>query len=142
MPLMQPPAYRFWDPKYRSFFYTDVPGEATDLRDHWSGFFDRQGTPIYGNDILRVHYNWKYGWVRATVKRDAQGLEFRAEARAADGAVLSIGRYCFADAYCVGNTREHPGKLAAAQEQFAKRQTVPRCMCGPVFSPNAGISCN
>ena len=123
--LAQPLAYRVWDPTHRCFFYTNVQPEATPERDRWTGLFDKQGQPIYENDIIRVHYNWRFGWVRALVTRHAERHEYRAQATAVNGMGLSIGYYCFADSYRVGNIREHPGKLVAATEQFAASSTEP-----------------
>ena len=131
--LVQPLAYRVWDPESRSFFYTDVQPEVSTLLDRWTGLFDKQGCPVYENDIIRVHYNWKFGWVRARVFRDAKRHEYSAQALTPDGAVLHIGFYCFADAYRVGNLREHPGKLVTAAEQFPAGQTEPWWLSSAVF---------
>lgn len=116
--LVQPLAYRVWDPKYRAFFYTDVQAEVPSLQDRWTGLFDKDRVPIYENDIIRIHYNWKFGWVRARVVRDIKRHEYVAQATASDGEVLQVGFYCFADSYRIGNVREHPAKLVAATEQF------------------------
>ena len=119
--LTQPLACRTWDPEHGSFFYSDVLPEASPLLDRWTGLFDKQGAPIYENDILRAHYDWRYGWVRALVKR-GRADRYVAQATTREGTVLEIGFYCFADSYRVGNLREHPGKLVTATEQFAKPQ--------------------
>lgn len=121
--LLQPLAYRVWDSKYRSFFYTDVLPEASATFDRWTGLFDKQGLPLYENDIIRVHYDWKFGWVRALVVRQGRKDQYSAQATTADGALLHVGFYCFADSYRLGNLREHPGKLVAATEQFANPKT-------------------
>lgn len=140
--LLQPPAYRVWDLKYRSFFYTDVQPEPTSLHDRWTGLFDKQGQPIYEHDIIRAHYNWKFGWVRALVTRHAERHEYRAQATDVNGAVLSIGYYSFADAYRVGNIREHPGRLVAATEQFAAPGHEPWWLSSAVFRTLTPASCN
>jgi hypothetical protein len=131
--LVQPLAYRVWDPKRCSFFYTDVQPDASPLVDRWTGLFDKQGSPLYENDILRVHYDWKLGWVRALVLRDAKRDRYLAQATAPDGTAIQIGFYCFADAYRVGNVREHPGKLVAATEQFPTQETQPWWLSSAVF---------
>lgn len=118
--LVQPLAYRVWDPDRRSHFYTDATPEASAIVDRWTGFFDKQGLAIYENDIIRVHHDWKFGWVRALVLRHPRKEEYTAQATTTEGAVLRIGFYSFADAYRVGNVREHPGKLTRATEQFSK----------------------
>src|SRR5689334_180558 len=123
--LVQPLAYRIWDLHRHCFFYTDVQPEVISLVDRWTGLFDRQGLPLYQNDIIRVHYNWKFGWVRALVRRHAEKHEYLAEATSVDGTALHIGYYCFADSYRVGNFREHPGKLVTAKEQFAEQESQP-----------------
>jgi hypothetical protein len=76
--------------------------------------------PLYENDIIHAHYDWRFGWVRALIVRDSTRHVYRAEATAPDGASLHIGFFCFADAYRIGNVREHPRKLTTATEQFSK----------------------
>jgi hypothetical protein len=139
--LVQPLAYRVWDPNRRCFFYTDVQPEVTPLVDRWTGLFDKQGLPLYENDIIRVHYNWKFGWVRALVRRQAEKHEYRAEATSAEGIVLHVGYYCFADSYRLGNFREHPGKLLTASEQFRERASEPWWLSAAVF-PSVSGSCS
>jgi hypothetical protein len=121
--LVQPFAYRVWDPKHRSFFHTDVQPDSWQFVDRWTGLFDKQGLPLYENDIIRVHYDWKFGWVRAWVMRDLKKDQYTAQATTSDGTVLQIAYYCFADAYRLGNLREHPGKLVTATEQFSESKT-------------------
>ena len=130
--LMQPLACRTWDPQHRSFFYSDVLPEPSPLLDRWTGLFDKQGAPIYQNDLIRVHYDWRYGWVRALVKR-SQGDRFVAQATTRDGTVLEVGFYCFADSYRIGNVREHPGKLVTATEQFPKTKAEPWWQSSTIF---------
>jgi hypothetical protein len=141
-PLAQPLTYRVWDPKYRSFFYTDVAPDATPLLDRWTGLFDKQGLPIYENDIIRVHYNWKLGWVRAQVVRDAKRHEYIAQATLSDGEVLRIGFYCFADSYRIGNMREHAGKLTTATEQFQAHEREPWWLSSSIFRSVPGSCFN
>ena len=117
--LRQPLAYQIWDARYRSYFYTDTQPDAGASLERWTGLFDKQGLGLYENDIIRVHYDWKLGWVRARIVWDAQRRAFAAQATAPDGSTLNIGFYSFADAYRVGNLREHPGKLTKATEQFS-----------------------
>ena len=140
--LAQPLAYRVWEPQRGSFFYTDIQPGTSSLVDRWTGLFDKQGLPIYENDIIRVHYNWKFGWVRAQVLRDVKTHEYRAQATAKDGTVLRIGYYCFADSYRLGNCREHPGKLTAASEQFAEAKTEPWWLSATTFRTASGSSFN
>jgi hypothetical protein len=131
--LVQPLAYRVWDPKHRSFFYTDVQPDVAQFLDRWTGLFDKQGLPLYENDIIRVHYDWRFGWVRALVMRHPKKAAYTAQATAVDGTVLKVGHYCFADSYRVGNLREHPGKLLAATEQFPEDGTEPWWLSPAVF---------
>lgn len=131
--LIQPLAYRVWDPKHRSFFFTDVQPEESPLLDRWTGLFDKQGLPIYENDILRVHHDWKLGWVRALVVRNPKREGYAAQATGPGGIVIHIGFYCFADSYRLGNVREHPGKLVAATEQFPACETEPWWLSPAVF---------
>lgn len=131
--LVQPLAYRVWDLKHCSFFYTDVRPEASPLLDRWTGLFDKQGLPLYENDIIRVHYDWKFGWVRALITRDAKKPQYMAQATTSDGAALRVGFYCFAEAYRVGNLRQEPGKLVHATEQFPSGDTEPWWLSSAVF---------
>jgi len=140
--LVQPLAYRVWDPKRCSFYYTDVQPEVTPLVDRWTGLFDKQGLPLYENDIIRVHYNWKFGWLRAVVRRHAEKHEYRAEATSVDGTALYIGYYCFADAYRVGNLREHPRKLTAATDQFGEPDSQPWWLNRALFPATPGSCLN
>jgi hypothetical protein len=131
--LVQPLAYRVWDPERHSFFYTDVLPEASPLLDRWTGRFDRQGTALYENDIIRVHYDWRLGWVRALVVRDANCDGYRAQATGPDGKTFLIGFYCFADSYRLGNLRQHPSRLVAAVEQFQRDGTEYRRLQSAAF---------
>ena len=131
--LVQPLAYRIWSPKHHSFFYTDVQSEDPKFVDRWTGLFDKQGLPLYENDIIQVHYNWKFGWVRAVVIRDSNKEQYAARATVNDRTMLQIGYYCFADSYKVGNLREHPGKLVTAKEQFPENETEPWWLSPAVF---------
>jgi hypothetical protein len=116
--IIQPLAYRVWDPRHKSYFHTDVRPDNAAFLERWTGLFDKQGAAIYEGDILRVHHDWRYGWVRAVVVHDEKRGHYTAEATTSDGITLRIGFYSFADAYRVGNFREHPGKLVKATEQF------------------------
>jgi len=140
--LTQPLAYRVWDSDYASYFYTDVRPETGEQLDRWTGLFDRQGAPVYENDILRMHYDWRLGWVRALVVRDASRGGYMAEATAPDGKVLRIGFYSFADAYRVGNIREHPGKLVTAKEQFAEQESSAWWLSPAIFRSRQGTCAN
>lgn len=131
--LVQPLAYRVWDPRHHSFFYTDVRPEPTPLLDRWTGHFDKQGSAIYENDILRVHYDWKFGWIRALVVRLENRNEYIARATGPDGTHFQIAFYSFSDAYRIGNLREHPHKLIAASEQFSHNPTEPWWLCTAIF---------
>jgi hypothetical protein len=123
--LVQPLAYRVWSPKHRSFFYTDVQPEVSEFVDRWTGLFDKQGLPLYENDIIHVHYDWKFGWVRALVTPAPEGERYIAQSITKDGNVLRIGYYCFADSYRLGNLREHRAKLTPATEQFQQNEAEP-----------------
>ena len=138
--LVQPLAYRVWDPKHRSFFYTDVQPEMSQLLERWTGLFDKQGTPLYENDIIRVHYNWKFGWVRARIVRQANRDEYCGQATAPDSSVIQIGYYCFAEGYRLGNMREHAQKLVAATEQFPSAESEAWWLSSAVF-PSVRSSC-
>ncbi|HZR19462.1 MAG TPA: hypothetical protein VFE51_19400 [Verrucomicrobiae bacterium] len=140
--LVQPLAYRVWEPTRKAFFYSDVRPQAPALVDRWAGLFDKQCTPLFENDIIRVHYDWKYGWVRAVILRDEQRGVFFAQARTADGTPLRIGFYCFAEAYRVGNLREHPRRLVAATEQFAAEQRSPWWLSPTVLGSAPGACYN
>lgn len=140
--LVQPLAYRVWDPQRRSFYYTDVQPEAGSEVDRWTGLFDKQRLPLYENDIIRVHYNWKFGWIRAVIRRHAEKHEYRAEAACGDGTALYIGYYCFADAYRLGNLREHPGRLLPASEQFADQDAQPWWLSRAIFPATPGSCLN
>jgi hypothetical protein len=131
--LRQPLAYRIWDPRYRSYFYTDAQPESLAGLERWTGLFDKQGIGLYENDIIRVHYDWKYGWVRARIVWDAQRRAFTAKAAAPEGSILNIGFYNFADAYHVGNIRQHPGKLTTAKEQFSQETEQPWWLSPAIF---------
>src|SRR5579859_127065 len=78
--LIQPLTFRVWDPKYRSYFYTDARPEASGLVDRWTGLFDRQGMALYENDIIQAHYDWKLGWVRALIVREQTRQTYSARA--------------------------------------------------------------
>jgi|SRR5579864_1633678 len=121
----QPLAYRLWNPQQRAFFYSDVRPEPSPMLDRWTGFFDKEGSPVYERDILRVHYNWKLGWVRALVLPHEKMDRYLAQATDAEGNVLTIGFYSFAEAYRIGNLRQHPYKLTTAQEQFSDATKTP-----------------
>ena len=123
--LVQPLAYRIWDPARKAFFHSDVIPQSQAVVDRWTGLFDKQGTAVFENDIIRVHYDWKYGWVRGLVLHDSQRGVFFAQAKTTDGTTLRIGFYCFAEAYLVGNLREHPRRVTAATEQFAAAKANP-----------------
>ena len=114
----QPLAYRIWNPQQRSFFYSDVRPQPSAMLDRWTGFFDKEGLPIYERDILRVHYNWKLGWVRALVLPHERMDQYLAQATDVEGNILTIGFYSFAEAYRIGNQRQHPYRLTTAQEHF------------------------
>jgi hypothetical protein len=136
--LVQPLAYRVWDPKHRWFFYTDVQPEATEFLNRWTGLFDKQGCPLYEDDIVRAHYDWRFGWVRALVMRHPKRNQYYAQATAVDGTMLNIGCYSFADSYRLGNLREHPGKLVAATPQFPHPEAEPWWLSPAVFRPMRG----
>ena len=140
--LVQPLAYRVWDTKYQSFFYTDAQPDSSALVERWTGLFDKQGAPIYEHDIIRAHYNWEYGWVRALVLRDVRRGQFWARATTIDGAILHVGFYSFADAYRLGNLREHPGRLTAATEQFPEHQVEPWWLSTAIFQGTSRSSYN
>jgi hypothetical protein len=131
--LVQPLTYRIWEPVWKAFFYSDVLPLAAAQVDRWTGLFDKQGTPLFENDIIRAHYDWKYGWVRALILRDEQRGSFFAQATTAEGTLLRVGFYCFAEAYRVGNVREHPRRLVAAAEQFAPPSDEPWWLSPAVF---------
>ena len=123
----QPLAYRVWSPDERSFFYSDVRPDLSSLVDRWTGFFDKEGLAIYERDILRVHHDWKLGWVRAVVVPHGKKNQYVAEGTDKDGNIFTIGFYSFAEAYRIGNLRQHPHKLIRAREQFDE-DTVIYCI--------------
>jgi hypothetical protein len=138
--LVQPLAYRVWDPQYGSFFYTDVRPEDPAIRDRWTGLFDRQGVAIYEGDILRVHHDWKLGWVRGLVVRHERKDEYAAKVTCADGTTFYIGFYNFSDGYRIGNVREHPHKLVAATNQFQENESGAWWLSPSIF-PSLSRSC-
>ena len=140
--LIQPLAYRVWDPRQRSFFYTDVRPEPSALLDRWTGYFDKQGAPIYEGDILRVHYDWKWGWIRVVVTRHETRPEYLARAAKSDDSCLQIGFYDFADAFRIGNIRQHPHKLTAPTEQFSQASSCPWWLRPAVFRAVPGSCLN
>jgi hypothetical protein len=140
--LIQPLAYRVWDPDRSSFYYTDVRPGASEIVDRWTGFFDRDRSPLYENDIIRVHHDWRLGWVRALVSKHPKREEYAARATAPDGAEIRIGFYCFAESYRVGNVRQHAGKLVRATEQFPAEANDPWWLSPAVFHSLPSASCN
>src|SRR5579859_1185779 len=131
--LVQPLAYRVWEPKHYSYFYTDVQPPTAEFLERWTGLFDKQGRPLYEGDIVRVHYDWKFGWVRALVVRQGKTNQYIAQATTVDGMVLHVGHYCFADSYRLGNLREHPNKLVAAKPQFTGENAEPWWLSKAIF---------
>ena len=140
--LLQPLTYRVWDPKYRSFFYTDAQSDDSANCDRWTGLFDKQGAALYENDIIRAHYDWRLGWVRAVIVRHPSRPVYCAQATGPDGEELHIGFFCFEDAYRAGNLREHPGRLVPATEQFAAPASDKWWLSRAVFPSAAGASFN
>lgn len=138
---MQPFAYRVWEPARKAFFHTDVLPQSAAHLDRWTGLFDKQGTPLFENDIIRVHYDWKYGWVRGRIVRDEQRGSFFAQATTTDGTPLRVAFYCFAEAYRIGNVREHPNRLVAASEQFPV-SPEPWWLRPAMFRSPPGACCN
>lgn len=140
--LVQPLAYRVWDPRQRAFFYSDVRPDNSEQLDRWTGLFDKQGLAIYEQDILRVHYDWRFGWVRALVVRHEKKQEYVARATSTDGEILQIGFYNFLEGYRIGNLRQHPGKLTQATEQFPEDQIGPWWLSSVLFPSAPGASVN
>ena len=123
--LKQPPAYRVWDPLRRAFSFVDTRPAISPFLDRWAGLFDKQGLPLYERDIIRVHFDWRLGWVSALVIHHPQRPEFAAQATNPDGTLFFIGFYYFADSYMEGNLRQHPNRLKRATEQFPKWSSDP-----------------
>jgi hypothetical protein len=134
-PLLQPLAYRVWDPRTCSYFYTDVLPQDSCLLERWTGRFDKQGSALYENDIIRVHYDWKLGWVRALIVRQGKDGGYYAQATTPEGTTLQIGFYSFDDAYRIGNIRENPKKLVTATEQFPTEKGGEWWLSSAVFRP-------
>lgn len=117
------PLFRVWDPARRGFGFSDQrPGDDS-VVDAWAGRFDREGRPIYEQDILSIHHDWKLGWVRALVEKCRVTAEFRGVATGPDGPFY-IAAYQFADAYVEGNAHQHPEKLLPAVAQFPEPETA------------------
>ncbi|HEY9172350.1 MAG TPA: hypothetical protein VI136_08715 [Verrucomicrobiae bacterium] len=117
------PLFRVWDPARRGFGFSDQRPDDVCVVDAWAGRFDREGRPIYEQDILSVHHDWKLGWVRALVEKRAGTAEFRGVATGPDGP-FHIAAYQFADAYVEGNAHQHPEKLLPAVPQFPEPETA------------------
>jgi hypothetical protein len=140
--LIQPLSYRVWDPEQSSYFYTDIQPADWTFVDRWTGLFDREGSPLYENDIIRAHYDWRLGWVRALIKKHPTKQQYRAIAKAPEGTEFQIGFYCFAEAYLVGNIRQHPGRLLRAMEQFPEKESERWWLSRTVSSsiPSSGLN--
>ncbi len=115
--LKYAPLFRIWDPVRRGFGFTDQRPNDASIVEAWTGRFDREGRPIYEQDIISVHHDWKLGWVRALVERRTGPSEFAGTVTGPDG-VFHIAAYQFADAYLEGNCHQHPHHLFAAVAQF------------------------
>ena len=123
--LKQPLACRIWDAGRACFSFTDAYGIKSTGVDCWTGFFDKQGLPLYERDIIRVHYDWRFGWISALIQRHPERAEFAARGTDPLGKPFYLGFYYFADAYLLGNQHQHPAKLKRATIQFSQANSQP-----------------
>jgi hypothetical protein len=110
--------FRIWDPVRRGFGFTNQRPPDASVVDVWTGRFDREGRPVYEQDILSVHHDWRLGWVRALVMRRVGTSGFVAQATGPDG-VFHVGEFEFAEGYVEGNLHQHPQRLFPAMAQFS-----------------------
>lgn len=131
--LKQPLVCRIWDARRACFSFTDAYGPESTGQDRWTGFFDKQGLPLYERDIIRVHYDWRLGWVSALITRHPERAEFAARATDPFGKAFYLGFYYFADSYLLGNHYQHPAKLKRATVQFSDTTVQPWWLSPIVF---------
>jgi hypothetical protein len=132
--FVPPLAYRIWSPQRRAFSFTSQQQSLSALVDRWTGLFDKQGSPLFEHDIITFHYDWKLGWVRALVVSHPERTGYAARLQTAEGTILHLGFYYFADSYLEGNLRQHPAKLKMATEQFSKEKIRPWWLSGSLFT--------
>lgn len=81
MPIVQPkqpPLYRIWNFQRSGFGYTDEsPGSDILLCDRWTSFWDKDGKPIYENDVVVFHYSYEMGWVYGVITRYGNSFGIR-----------------------------------------------------------------
>jgi hypothetical protein len=116
------PLFRIWDPGRRGFGFSDQRPNDASIVDIWTGRFDREGRPIYEQDIFSIHHDWKLGWVHALVEKRPGTAEFTGKVTGPDG-VFHIAAYQFADAYLEGNYHQHPHRFLPAVAQFPDLET-------------------
>ena len=131
------PLFRVWDDVRKQFNFSDLRPKSEGKLDRWTGLYDKEGRAIYESDILSVHYNWRFGWVRAVVKADSGGKEFFATVSAPNGESLRVGSFSFAESYVEGNVHQHPQRLVPAQKQFPDPIDFvkPGCWSENIFPP-------
>jgi hypothetical protein len=111
------PLFRVWNYGCSSFGFSDVRPKDAATVDRWTGFFDQEGCPVYENDILSLHYDWKLGWVNALVEPGPND-RFVGKVIRPDGTVFHLGSFYFPEGYVEGNLRQHASKLVPAGKQF------------------------
>lgn len=123
------PLFRIWDPVRRGFGFSSQRPNDGSVVEVWTGRFDREGRPIYEQDIISVHHDWKLGWVRALVLRRAGAADFVGIVTGPDG-VFHVGAFEFADGYVEGNLHQHPQRLFPAVPQFPEPEPLPQSWLG------------
>lgn len=118
------PLFRIWDPVRQGFGFCNQQPNDGSVVEVWTGRFDREGRPVYEQDIISVHHDWKLGWVRALVVRRAGTSEFVGQATGPDGA-FQIGAFEFTEGYVEGNLHQHPQCLFPAMAQFPEPEPLP-----------------
>jgi hypothetical protein len=124
-PWVQPAACRVWEPQKRVFVFSDSFGWSPLQEDRWTGFFDKQGLPLYERDIIQVHFDWKLGWIRGLIERQPENRKYAGRVKGPDGKFFHIGFYYFADSYLIGNLHQNPARFIPAREQFSKDNEAP-----------------
>jgi len=120
-PLKCASLFRIWDAVRHAYNFADLRPTDSYNVEAWTSRFDRQGRPIYENDILSIHHDWRLGWVRALVERQAGASDFSGRVTGPDG-VFHVAAFEFSDAYVDGNLRQHPQLLVPAVAQFAEAE--------------------
>jgi hypothetical protein len=135
--LKAAPLFRVWNSKRHGFGFVDERPSGAAIVEAWTGFYDKEGWPIYEQDILSVHHDWQLGWVRALVERHPSRPEFAGKVVGPDGTVFRVGYYLFADAYLEGNIHLQPELWVPAAYQFKgpPDSLLPRWWSDTIFAP-------